>query len=157
MFARAALLASSASCSLYTGHDPTPHSPPDAAASTFDYGAACMAPRGPAVTVAVASVPTILNGRWWRCGGADEFLGHHVEFTLDQHFYDLTQQGGSFVRNLGPDTSGTYTVNASSSGITISINVLWASGGGPGYPLVGNVDTMPRTMALGGGGYVAIP
>lgn len=115
---------------------------------------ACTAPQGPAITFAESEVAPALAGRWWRCGGADEFLGHHVEFTADGHYYDLSEVNGALVRNYGPLTSGSFTVDpmqTSNTRFSIHINPDLAT-----YPLLGTIITGPKRMTLGGGTYAAI-
>lgn len=135
------------------------HSPPDAlpdAPSVVDFDAACKAPEGAAITLDSSHVAEHLAGRWWMCGGAAEFYGN-VEFTTDLRFYMLSMVNGELVRNVGPRTSGTYSVDESPLGISFSIRQLYQDGTGATYPLVGNIMENPRKLQLGGGYYVAIP
>jgi hypothetical protein len=144
--------ASMSGCSLYFAQ---PN--PDGSASGVDYAAACAAPEGPGIVMDSSQVPTNLAGRWWKCGGADEFQAHPVELTIDLHYYLLTEVSGAFARNLGPDTSGTYSVRPSSASFDFAIDVVWTDGSTIGYPLMGYIEHDPRKMRLGGGSYVAIP
>lgn len=121
-----------------------------------DPSAACNRPDGAAIVVDSSTVAANLAGRWWLCGGAAEFF-YHVEFTSDQHFYKLSLVNGRFVRNLGPTTSGTYSVDANPAGISFSIHQLYQAGGGATYPLQGFIEAAPRKLRLGGGYYVGIP
>ncbi len=164
------LASASAGCSLYFDHGN--HSgPPDAmhgcngssvACDAFigdaaiDFTAACKAPQGPAITVDASQVAAQLAGRWWLCGGAAEFFGN-VEFTADMRFYMLSNVNGQFVRNLGPMSSGTYSVDPAPTGILFYIHQHYQDGSGAGYPLRGYIEEAPRVLVLGGGGYVAIP
>jgi hypothetical protein len=134
--------------------DTLPDAPPDA--SSVDLDAACRAPEGAAITLDSSQVAEHLAGRWWMCGGAAEFYGN-VEFTQDLRFYMLTVVNGEFVRNLGPRTSGTYSVDESPQGISFSIHQRYQDGTGATYPLVGTIMENPRMLQLGGGRYVAIP
>jgi len=166
------LLLAHTGCSLYFDHgrdDP----PPDAArylgdafvrdgsttcdaSAPADFGAACRAPEGAAIVLDAAQVPAHLAGRWWMCGGAAEFFGN-VEFTADLRFYMLTEVNGEFVRNLGPTTSGTYSVLPGAADVTFSISQRFLDGSGASYPLRGFIENTPHRLALGGGNYVAIP
>lgn len=121
-----------------------------------DPAAACTAPDGAAITLDSSQVAAHLAGRWWLCGGAAEFFGN-VEFTADLHFYMLSKVNGQFVRNLGPTTSGTYSVDPSPAGISFSIHQLYQDGTGATYPLQGHIEDSPRKLLLGGGYYVALP
>lgn len=121
-----------------------------------DPSTACKLPDGAAITLDSSQVAANLAGRWWLCGGAAEFH-FHVEFTTDQQFYMLSEENGQFVRNLGPTTSGTYSVDPSPTGISFSIHQLYQDGTGATYPLQGFIETTPRKLRLGGGYYVAIP
>lgn len=115
-----------------------------------DFGAACKAPDGAAIGLDPSHVAAHLAGRWWICGGAAEFFGN-VEFTADMHFYILSEVNGRFVRNLGPTTSGTYSVDPSPAGISFSIHQLYQDGTGASYPLQGHIEETPRKLLLGGG------
>jgi hypothetical protein len=116
----------------------------------------CKLPDGAAIVVDSSQVAANLAGRWWLCGGAAEFF-YHVEFTNDQHFYMLSLVNGRFVRNLGPTTSGTYSIDPNPAGISFSIHQLYQNGGGATYPLQGYIEATPRKLRLGGGYYVGIP
>lgn len=151
-----------AGCSLYFDQGGQKQ-PPDAriadariADASVDFAAACGAPDGAAINLDPSHVATQLAGRWWFCGGAAEFFGN-VEFTEDLQFYMLSHVDGRFVRNLGPRTSGTYSVDQNPPGISFSIHQLYLDGTGATYPLVGHIETTPRKLILGGGYYVAIP
>jgi len=130
--------------------------PPDAPVVSIDFDAACKAPDGAAIVLDSSQVAAHLAGRWWICGGAAEFFGN-VEFTVDMQFYMLSNVNGQFVRNLGPTTSGTYSVDPSPPGISFSIHQKYQDGSGATYPLVGHIEETPRKLLLGGGYYVAIP
>jgi hypothetical protein len=117
------------------------------------YNLACTAPDGQPLSMTSADVPAALAGRWWLCGGAAEFY-FPVEFTADGHWYKLTYFNGSFQRNFGMDTSGTFTIAPQSSpSISFSMTVLLASGSAAsGYSLGGTMQpTPPGLMHLGGG------
>lgn len=121
--------------------------------------ARCVAPDGEPLTLSTAEVPGALTGRWWFCNGANEL--DTVEFTSDGKWYELSYVGGSFVRNLGGATSGTYVVEEedAASSVLFDIRVTF-SNGMPccDYALRGSIQTYPPgKMQLGGGRYVRMP
>ena len=146
-------------CSLYYdhgGHNDASVGDGAIGDASIDFVAACKAPDGAAIVMDSSQVATHLAGRWWMCGGAAEFFGN-VEFTADLHFYMLSEVSGHFVRNLGPSTSGTYSIDQSPAGISFSIHQQYQDGSGASYPLQGYLEETPRKLRLGGGYYVAIP
>lgn len=87
--------------------------PIDAAPDANDvHVAACHAPEGPTtIPMTAEDTKARMLGRWWPCNGTDSwFLDYPIELTADGKFYQLAYANGAFVRNLGPNTSGTYVL-----------------------------------------------
>jgi hypothetical protein len=112
--------------------------PLDAAPDANDvHVAACRAAEGPTtVPMTAEDTKARMLGRWWPCNGNDSwFLDYPVELTADGKFYQLSYVNGSFVRNLGPSTSGTYVLTGTGP---FQLVATW-----PSFP------SEPRTMKIG--------
>jgi hypothetical protein len=118
------------------------------------WGPRCVAPDTAAASMTSADVPGTLAGQWWLCNGAAEFY-YSVEFSADRHWYSLTNVGESFVRNYGPQTSGTYTIATQGSpSITFEMKTVYTDGSTIAYPLHGTLQPASGKLSLGGGMYV---
>lgn len=121
------------------------------------YGARCNAPdTAPLTYTTVGDAANALAGQWWLCFGAAEFY-YPVEFTADGHWYKLTQVGSTFQRNLGPETSGLYTIKSLENGGTY-FAMTWntATFTCCDYPFNGVIQSGGK-MRLGGGDYIKLP
>lgn len=134
--------------------------PPPGSDGGPSYQERCHAPDGaPEIFASRADVQAKLEGQWWVCGGAAEFW-FPVEFTADNHWYKLSQVDGAFVRNLGPESSGTYRITEAGGGATFAMvfDYTKSPDAGAGYSLQGTMQvTPPGKMRLGGGDYLRLP
>lgn len=107
--------------------------------------------------VSASDVTTRMVGRWAPCSEDNWFLEKAIEFAADGNWYALTPQNGTFVRNYGLETSGTFSVRDSASGFLFDADFYWKSPSIPSQKMDVGFEESPTRMFLRGSQYVAIP